>query len=57
MKNLLLLYRLAILLFALTLAATLYLTWRDGAKTGPWLLSAGLFFLVLFIREIRNKSK
>ena len=57
MKNLLLLHRIAVLLFAVSLTATLYLTWRDGAKTGPWLLSAGLFFLVLFIREIRNKSK
>ncbi|GEM_PF-3570014 len=57
MKNLRLLYRLAVMLFAVSLVVTLYLTWRDGAKTGPWLLSAGLFFLVLFIREIRNKSK
>ena len=43
-------------LLALSLAGSLYLTWRDGFKKGPWILTAGLFFLWLFYREIQQKE-
>jgi hypothetical protein len=43
-------------LFFITLAGALYFTIHDGFKKGPWILTAGLFFLWLFYREIQQKE-
>jgi len=48
--------RMTLILLLLTFAASLYLTWRDGFKKGPWMLTGGLFFLWLFYREIQQKE-
>ncbi len=57
MKNLNQLFLLNLFFFLAGLVISAYLTWRDGFKAGPWLITLGFFFLLLMLKEIQKNKQ
>ncbi len=47
-------FRFTLVTFLISLVVAIYLSWKDGIKPGPWMLTAGLFFALLYFNEKQN---